>query len=253
LPDDVAAPAYAFKADPHSSHAVILGWLGEGRRRRVLDVGAADGLLARRLGERGWRVTGLEGDAALAEAGAAHCERVIRTDLNGGLPELGDEFEAIVYGDVLEHLVDPLGVLVGLNRFLAPDGAVVVSIPNVAHIWIRLSLLAGRFEYGDRGILDRTHLRFFTERSLRALLREAHVRVERWTATPMPLPQVVPSAWRGAWLDRVHEASAAVARRLPRLLGYQFIALGRSDGTARGPSQETTLGRSDRTPVGRAE
>jgi len=232
----VTAPGYAFKADPHSSHALILAWLGEGRRRRVLDVGAADGLLARWLAERGWRVTGIERDAALAEAGAAHCETVIAADLNRGLPELTDGFEAIVYGDILEHLVDPLGVLAGLNRFLVPGGVVVVSIPNVAHLWIRLSLLAGRFEYADRGILDRTHLRFFTERSLRALLREARLRVERWTATPVPLPQVVPPAWRGVWLDRVHDASAAVARRLPRLLGYQFVALGRPEGTTGGPS-----------------
>jgi SAM-dependent methyltransferase len=247
----MTAPGYAFKADPHSSHGLMLQWLGEGGNRRLLDVGAADGLLARHLAARGWRVTGIESDAALADAGAAHCERVIHVDLNRGLPDLEDRFDAIVYGDVLEHLVDPLEVLIGLNRFLVPGGIVLVSIPNVAHLWIRLGLLAGRFEYGDRGILDRTHLRFFTERSLRALLREAHVRVERWTATPVPLPQVVPPALRGAWVDRVHEASAAVARRLPRLLGYQFVALGRPEATPPGPSEATPLPRSEGTTLGR--
>jgi SAM-dependent methyltransferase len=245
----VAAPAYGLKADPYSSHALILDWLGEGRRRRVLDVGAADGLLARRLAERGWRVTGIERDAVLADAAAAHCERMIHTDLNRSLPTVDDAFEAIVYGDVLEHLVDPLGVLVGLNHFLVPDGTVVVSIPNIAHLAIRLSLLSGRFDYADRGILDRGHLRFFTERSLRALLREANVRVERWTATPVPLPQVVPAKFWNAWLDRVHGASAALARRLPRLLDYQFVALGRSETAGLGRAGSSPLGRGDGSPL----
>ena len=154
---------------------------------------------------------------------------MIRADLNTTSPDLGGTFDAIVYADVLEHLVDPLGVLLRLNRALAPGGAVVVSIPNVAHLWVRLSLLTGRFQYGHRGILDRAHLRFFTQRSLEALLREARLRVERWTVTPVPLHQVVPPAWQGAWLGAVHAASAAASRRLPRLLGYQFVALGRPE------------------------
>ena len=237
----MASPVYAFKADPHSSHALILDWLGAGEGRRIVDVGAADGLLARRLTERGWLVTGIESDWALAEAGAAHCHTMVQANLNMAVPDLGGPFEAIVYGDVLEHLVDPLGVLVGLNRFLGAGGAVVVSIPNIAHLWVRLSLLAGRFDYGDRGILDRTHLRFFTERSLRALLREAGLRVERWSATPVPLPQVVPTSWQGRWLDRVHSVNAGVARRLPRLLGYQFVVLGRQETSkgSRHPSPES--------------
>jgi 2-polyprenyl-3-methyl-5-hydroxy-6-metoxy-1,4-benzoquinol methylase len=225
----LARPAYAFKADPHSSHSVILDWVGEGRGRRLLDVGAAEGALARRLREQGWRVTAIEADPALAEAATAHCEAVVRADLDAGVPPLDGPFDVIVCGDVLEHLVDPLAGLRGLAGVLAPGGAIVLSIPNVAHLWVRLSLLAGRFDYGHRGLLDRTHLRFFTERSLRDLLREAHVRVERWTVTPVPLHQVVPPGRQGRWLDAVHGASAALARRLPRLLGYQFVVLGRPE------------------------
>jgi hypothetical protein len=92
---------------------------------------------------------------------------------------------------------------------------------------MRLSLAAGRFEYADRGILDRTHLRFFTRRSLHALLAEAGLRVERLTATPVPLYQVLPPRLHGRVLGAVHGASAAAARALPRLLGYQFIVLAR--------------------------
>jgi hypothetical protein len=79
--------------------------------------------------------------------------------------------------------------LFALNERLAPVGEVVLSIPNVAHLWVRLSLLLGRFEYAGRGILDRTHVRFFTERSLRALLSDAGLRLVHLEPTPVPLPQ----------------------------------------------------------------
>lgn len=214
---------YTLKADPHSSHSVILGWLAEGRGRRLLDVGAADGLLSRRLTTQGWKVTAIEADPVLAEAGAAHCERMVVADLDRGVPPLAADFDAVVCGDVLEHLADPARALAGLVALLAPGGHVVVSVPNVAHVWIRLSLLAGRFDYADRGILDRTHLRFFTERSLRGLLTEAGLRITRATATPAPLYQVVPERCHGAVLAATHGASAAAARLLPRLLGYQLV------------------------------
>lgn len=223
------ASRYSLKADPYSSHSVILRWLGEGRGRCLLDVGAADGLLSRHLTARGWRVTGLEADPEVARAGAEHCERMIVADLNQETPAVDGPFDAIVYGDVLEHLVDPGGALAALNRALAPNGVVVISVPNVAHLWVRLSLLAGRFDYADRGILDRTHLRFFTRRSLRALLHEAGLAVLRATATPVPLYQVVPVRLHAAPLAAVHAASAAVARMLPGLLGYQFVVLATRD------------------------
>src|SRR5437016_12769572 len=116
---------------------------------------------------------------------------------DGEIPALDGAFDAIVYGDVLEHLHDPARVLAALNRGLAPGGQAVISVPNVAHLWVRLSLAAGRFEYADRGILDRTHLRFFTRRSLGALLTGAGLRVERLTATPAPLYQVAPERLHG--------------------------------------------------------
>src|SRR5213082_3256022 len=207
------ASRYTLKDDPYSSHSVILDWLGDGRGRRLLDVGAADGLLSRLLTERGWKVTGLEADPAAAAAGAAHCERMIVADLDAGIPPLEGEFDAIVCADVLEHLRDSAGALATLRRALARDGQVVIWMPNVAHLWMRLSLLAGRFEYAERGILDRTHLRFYTRRTLMALV----------TGTPVPLYQVVPTRWHGRALAAVHALSAHTARALPRLLAYQFL------------------------------
>jgi 2-polyprenyl-3-methyl-5-hydroxy-6-metoxy-1,4-benzoquinol methylase len=216
---------YTLKPDPHSSHSVMLAWLGAGQGRRLLDVGAADALLSRHLTDAGWRVTGIEADPDLAEAGRAYCERMVVSDLDRDLPELDETFDVIVYGDVLEHLVDPLRTVQGLDRWLAPGGRVVVSVPNVAHLLIRLSLLVGRFDYIDRGILDRTHLRFFTERSLRRLLAAAGLVIVRRTATAVPLYQVTPPAWHGRLLAAVHALSAALSRTFPRLLGYQFVVV----------------------------
>jgi len=222
------ASRYTLKGDPYSSHSVVLDWLGEGQGRRLLDVGAADGLLSRLLTERGWKVTGLEADPVAARAGAAHCERMIVADLDAGIPPLHGPFDAIVCADVLEHLRDPQAALAALRRALAADGEVVISIPNVAHLWMRLSLLAGRFEYAERGILDRTHLRFFTRRTLAALVAKAGLRVVRTTSTPVPLYQVVPERWHGRALAAAHALSAGSARLLPRLLAYQFVVLARS-------------------------
>jgi 2-polyprenyl-3-methyl-5-hydroxy-6-metoxy-1,4-benzoquinol methylase len=216
---------YTLKADPHSSHSVILGWLAEGRGRRLLDVGAADGLLSRRLTTQGWKVTAIEADPVLAEAGAAHCERMVVADVDRGVPPLAADFDAVVCGDVLEHLADPARALAGLVALLAPGGHVVVSVPNIAHLWIRLSLLAGRFDYAERGILDRTHLRFFTRRTFVAFLRDAGLTVAELRATPVPLPLVVPPRWHGGWLRGLHGLSALAARAWPRGLAYQFVAV----------------------------
>jgi 2-polyprenyl-3-methyl-5-hydroxy-6-metoxy-1,4-benzoquinol methylase len=228
------ASRYTLKGDPYSSHSVILEWLGEGRGRRLLDVGAADGLLSRLMTERGWKVTGLEADEAAAAAGAAHCERMIVADLDAGVPALEGEFDAIVCADVLEHLRDPAGALAALARALTPGGELVISIPNVAHLWMRLSLLCGRFEYAERGILDRTHLRFFTRRTLAALVTQAGLRAARLTSTPVPLYQVVPARWHGRALAAVHALSARSARLLPRLLAYQFVVLAKRNDWAEG-------------------
>ena len=231
----VPSPRYVLKPDPHSSHSVILRWLGEGRGRKLLDVGAADGLLSRRLTELGWRVTAIEGDPALAQAGARYCERMITRNLDREIPVGEGPFDVIVYGDVLEHLVDPLRILVELDRSLAPGGFVVISVPNIAHLWIRLLLLFGRFDYLDRGILDHSHLRFFTERSLRAMLADAGLLIERFTATPAPLYQILPVSWHRRWVAATHSVNALIARKVRRLLGYQFIVLAHPKSAAERP------------------
>jgi hypothetical protein len=114
----------------------------------------------------------------MAEQAAEFCERVIVADLDvvDLDSELGsDRFDVIVAADVLEHTKDPLAVLRRLREFLAPEGFFVISLPNVAHGSVRLALLEGTFRYQKRGLLDKTHLRFFTRESIEELLDEAEL------------------------------------------------------------------------------
>ena len=213
--------------DPYSSHSLILSLAGPGAGKRLLDVGAAQGTLAERFTERGFEVTGIEGDATFAQAAAGTCKQLFVSDLDGSLPPLEGVFDVIVYGDVLEHLKAPDQVFHRLNAYLAPGGKVIVSVPNIAHLWVRLNLLRGRFPYMDRGILDRTHLRFFTLNSFLQFVRDDALRIESVGATPVPLPLVVPPRYHGRLFRLIHRASAALARAWKAMFGYQFVVVAR--------------------------
>lgn len=223
---------YRLKTDPYSSHSVILRYLPVGVGKRALDVGAADGYLATLLTRRGLEVTCLERDPGLAAAAQGECRRVIVADLERELPPLDGPYDVIVCADILEHLSDPARVLASLLHHLGRDGRVIVSVPNVAHLWVRLQLLLGRFDYADRGILDRTHLRFFTRRSFLRLLAEAKVEVTALIPTPVPLPLLVPERLHGPWLSALHALNAVTARCWMGLFAYQFVAVARRGGPA---------------------
>ena len=218
--------------DPHSSHSVILTKVGEGTGRRLLDVGAAQGVLARRFTERGFEVTCIEGDPQLAELAGKHCHRLVVADLDGSLPALEGKFDVIVYGDILEHLKNGMAVFCALNKYLAKGGQIIVSVPNIAHLYVRLSLLVGRFEYMERGILDRTHLQFFTMASFREFLKEAGVRPVEIIGTPVPLYLVWPASREAFWLRALHGCNAALAHSWKTLFGYQLVAVCRQEGSA---------------------
>lgn len=172
----MSASRYAVDIDPESntSHALMLKLVGG--NKRVLDLGCAEGDLARALREQGCRVSGVELDAAAAEKARPDLEECLVADLQtldlaAAFPE--SRFDVLVFGDVLEHLVDPLALLRQAKHVLAPGGYVVISIPNIAHGSIRLSLLAGEFRYRTLGLLDETHVRFFTRETLYRLLIDA--------------------------------------------------------------------------------
>ena len=142
----------------------------------VLDIGCAVGALGRYLTEQKHCVVdGIEANPDAAAIARSSYRRVWEADLEtASLAELLGEsrYQYIVCADVLEHLRDPGQLLRQIANFLAPGGKLLVSIPNIGHIGVFLELLSGDFRYREEGLLDRTHLRFFTRRSFLYLLAE---------------------------------------------------------------------------------
>ena len=144
--------------------------------KKVLEFGCSTGYVSKILKERGCAVTGIEIDGEAAKKAEAYCERVIVGDIENldYNRQLGNEkFDVALFGDILEHLKDSKTILLKVKDFLKENGYIAISIPNIAHWSIRLDLLCGRFDYQEMGILDDTHLRFFTKRSIVNLLESS--------------------------------------------------------------------------------
>lgn len=226
------ASAYEFKPGPLSSHGRILGIAGGWPRdARILEIGTASGYIGRELRARGFaHLIGVEIDPAAAAAARPFYERhEVRDIERDGLAGLG-EFDVVICADVLEHLRDPAGQLAAVVGLVRPGGVVVVSLPNAVNWIARLQVLAGRFEYADRGLFDRGHLRFFTRRTARRLMEQAGLSVERIVATPLPVELVI-EGWLPAVAARgLERAYTALAAGWGTLLAYQFVLVGRRGG-----------------------
>ena len=150
------------------------------RASRILEIGCASGATLRWLKSR-WpeaETFGVEGYRDIEAELAANVDHCLIADLNERLPDMG-EFDLILALDVLEHLSDPARVTAELAKMLTSDGSIIVSVPNIAHYSVAAPLFfRGRFDYADRGILDRTHIRFFTADSAPRLLEDAGLVVE---------------------------------------------------------------------------
>jgi 2-polyprenyl-3-methyl-5-hydroxy-6-metoxy-1,4-benzoquinol methylase len=152
------------------AHKAILAHIVPGSR--VLEVGCATGYMTKAMAEvLGCQVVAVELDAQQAEQAKAFADELIVGDITrqATRDQIKGFFDAVVYADVLEHLADPWEVLRWSRVVIGGNGMVLASIPNVAYYKVRKQLLLGRFDYTDFGILDNTHLRFFTEKTARRL------------------------------------------------------------------------------------
>jgi SAM-dependent methyltransferase len=221
------APRVAEKTYRNAGNHPLLALL-PGEPGRALDCGCGAGDNARILRERGWRVTGITLSAEEQRLAAEHCDRVCIADLEQPLPDaIGGDYDAAILSHVLEHLVAPERLLDEVRRRLSARGTVLVALPNLLFYPIRLRLLLGRFAYAPDGILDETHLRFFTFASGGALLRENGFEVLAARADggfPLwKLRRWLPAAWV-ARIDR------AACRLRPGLFGRQSLYLARASG-----------------------
>jgi 2-polyprenyl-3-methyl-5-hydroxy-6-metoxy-1,4-benzoquinol methylase len=169
-----------------------------GARPALLDVGCGQGALAGEIAIRGYEVWGIEQSEFAATRAAKKIDRVIQADLtdrDAVASELGSKkFDQIVFSDVLEHVYDPLTVLRSYVPYLKPGGQVLISLPNVVNWHTRLGVLFGRFNYQDSGVLDRTHIRFFTFSTARKMVQAAGLSVQRADYTPLMVRALLPLA-----------------------------------------------------------
>lgn len=165
---------------------------GPGKGKRVLDVGCSEGYLGEALKAFGFEVWGVEPSATAAATARSRLDKVF----TGGLEDFfashspaEGRFDYLVFGDVLEHLPDPVAILGRCREYLAPGGAVVASIPNIAHLATRLMLLQGQWNYADFGLMDHTHLRFFTRSSTVDLFTQTSFKIESLDRVEIPVEQ----------------------------------------------------------------
>ena len=208
-----AAAYVPLNTRPYGGHERLLALAGS--PERALDVGCSTGYLARRLTERGATVVGIEADERAAAEARRVCEEVLVGDVETmELPFRPQSFDLVLCGDLIEHLRDPDAFLARVRPLIRPGGRLVLTTPNVANWTIRLSLLAGRWRYTQRGILDSTHVHLFTKRTLEETLERAGYRILELDVTA-PVPRVGTPA--------VERVAHAVARLRPSLFAFQFV------------------------------
>lgn len=218
---------YGLKLGYRSSHTMAIERVPAGAR--VLDLGCGRGLLAAELARKGCTVHGVDNLELGAAPGLA---AYTRHDLDHGPPELDlGDFDVVLLLDILEHLHSPEAFLTALHRLPgAQRPQILISVPNVAFLSVRLRLLAGGFEYGREGILDLTHRRLFTVRSLERLLDQHGYRLERTWGVPAPFPKAIGDGWLGRTLVALN----ALAIRLSKgLFSYQLMVRANALPTAR--------------------
>ena len=218
--------------DPQEPHMLLASWVPEAAR--VLDIGAGTGALATKLRDiRGATVVCVEPDAERARLAADRGLDVHATDLDAFAATAPEPFDVAILADVIEHLAYPGPVLATARRLLKPSGHLLVSVPNVAHWTLRTSLLRGRFDYEPTGLMDATHLRWFTLASLRRMLEQCGFVVEdsvgtlgSWHPAYARLPwSFIPPALRTGVIRRL-------VRRFPTLFGVQHVVRAKVRDTA---------------------
>lgn len=172
---------YNFSNEPTGIHRLFLNEITNDST--VLDVGCATGYLGERLiQDKNCKVWGIEPDFNAANiAKTKGYENIINKRIEEAVNDekiTGKKFDFIIIGDVLEHLVNPEAILIEIKKFLKENGKILVSLPNIAHYSVRFNLLAGKWDMLDGGIMDKTHLHFYTLKTAKELLENSGWKID---------------------------------------------------------------------------
>lgn len=183
---------YTFKDFEGSSHRILIDLIRRHARRggKLLDLGAAGGELGNAVRDHFSRTIGFEYNVDCLGQLCDRFDSVVVADLER-VKSLPSNVDAVVLADVLEHLRSPTDALSLVRKALVDDGRVFISVPNIANITVRLGLLFGVFEYRDRGILDHTHLRFYTKRTIRRDVESAGFRIIEMGGSSVPIRLII--------------------------------------------------------------
>ncbi len=210
--------------DPDDVAAKISSLIPRGAKG--LDVGCGTGSVSEVIQKMsGARLIGIEPDAERAAAARARGLEAFQGFLSEEFLQQHGPFDVIIFADVLEHLPDPAEVVSLARKGLVPGGSIVASVPNVAHYFVRMALLRGRFDYQQWGIMDATHLRWFTRKTLAEFFQRMGFHVSAMGCTVnINLPEYQANApWRWLGQPRKRQVVGALAKRYPGLFGCQHI------------------------------
>ena len=218
---------YNTKVYENAGNLELLELLPASADGRVLDCGCGAGDNARILSSRGWKVSGITISPAEREIAAQYCEQVHVANLENGFPqEIQGHYDVIVMSHILEHLVTPHVLLNDAHRLLKSNGLIAVALPNVLHYRQRFEFLLGKFDYAVEGLMDETHVHFYTFTSGVDLLNRHGYRVLTKLATgSFPLWKIrkhVPGKW-------VKQLNRLACNWKPGFFGYQCIYLAQAN------------------------
>lgn len=209
---------YNLKPFKWSSHERILDLIPQ--NTKVLDVGCASGYLAALIKEKGCVVDGIDNDAESILEAKKYCNASV---LDIAREKIQGKYDIIILGDILEHLENPGKILADLKENLNKGGYIIVSLPNIVNIYPRLKILFGHFDYEEKGIFDRTHLRFFTRKSFKQFVNNAGYQVEKLEYTPIPIYLKFPNAPK-ALMNILYYKFHILSIIWPTMFAYQFVA-----------------------------
>lgn len=194
-----------------SSHSIVVALAG--KNRKILEFGCGKGFVSEQLKKQGNEITAIEIEKQNAKLAEKFCKKVFVENIETmDFSKIGKGFDAAIFGDVLEHLKNPKEALEKTKRLLNENGRVIVSVPNIANWKIRLKLLSGKFDYAEQGILDRTHLKFFTLKTIKETMRGAGFGIEKVFFVPSaPVPTMM--------------LKKLFSRILPSAFSFQFVIL----------------------------